>query len=384
MNVRNKYSVLFSIKGRKKGKWFVIGLIINLLLLFSLSLASYFRPYHAHKNTYMEENCFSVELYSQTYQGEEMSLLKQQGQKHAHEIFSSFQLEEKLESMDIAFQFSMKDALSVGFVASESFTLTNIGYLPPEIVRTYQKGEDYLLYIREKWKSLDFDFPQQFTTKTNLEEKEKNNFAPLYQSQSGVLLFQEEEFPYLKDNIEGYSIYCTYHLSHDISDKELLRLANLSSMASSFLSPIVQSFYHQAEEYAFLYVPIRSIVEISLYLCSLVFVISLISALLSDYLSDLRQIQKLRMLRIMGMNDLDFSFVCNSCVTIPFLLSEIISLLLYLLFMLIFYWIKGFTFFFSWPFLFLFLGEILFCFLIEYVFERLLKKHVESTPNTSI
>ena len=55
----NKFSLFWHLKkGRKK--WLFIGFILNLLLLFCLSLDAYFRPFYQHTNAFMDSNTFTI------------------------------------------------------------------------------------------------------------------------------------------------------------------------------------------------------------------------------------------------------------------------------------------------------------------------------------
>ena len=55
----NKFSLFWHLKkGRKK--WLFTGFILNLLLLFCLSLDAYFRPFYQHTNAFMDSNTFTI------------------------------------------------------------------------------------------------------------------------------------------------------------------------------------------------------------------------------------------------------------------------------------------------------------------------------------
>lgn len=100
----NKFSLFWHLKkGRKK--WLFTGFILNLLLLFCLSLDAYFRPFYQHTNAFMDSNTFTIRTLDKEENRTSENILSS-SLKEEEDVFSKLELKEKCEKKEKAYLLS--------------------------------------------------------------------------------------------------------------------------------------------------------------------------------------------------------------------------------------------------------------------------------------
>jgi len=373
----SKLFLFYHLKAKQGRKgYFLIGLVLNLLLLFSLSLGSFFRPYYQHGNEFMDPNTFSIVTKEERVADTISPSFFQEKREEGESLFASFGLKEEKVSSSFACLIE-KDFNTGVFAISDFFHLQNAGYLPESILEAYHQHRLVLLSSSEERKE------QFLLEQPTLEQryafvypyssyKGKINFLPSNRYQNVLIMPIEDCKDYLQPG-SAISFYYTYQLNHDLQDKEINRLSALSNEGTyGVVQSQFQTFVHPSKEYNRRYIPIHSIVTISLYLCSAILYVSFFSGLLADYLKTGDNIKDITRRKVFGRKERQFIMI--QCLSLPLSLfaSERVSLILYVLFMVIFKTIKGFSFFFSPFFLFLFLAEFLIAFFAESIFAHIL------------
>lgn len=349
----------------QKGRQMVVGFIINLLLLFSFSLSSYFRPYYEHKNKDMNPYC--VTFVKDFYHGEEDT--EDYFQKNALSLF---------EDVKNTYYSVVKDVpstnISVLFVR-EDFPLKELGTFHSN----FRADEKSAFVINNLDFSLDAAL-NHLPFLSDLEVVEGHGgfldgdipFAPV--TNRDCLIIVNEKY-INQVSSDCFTTYCTIESKDYISDTLLSKIAKIC-INTGFIKPMFDSFIHPARDYMRYYGLIHPVTQTLLYLDILLGVTIFISFAFSKYLWLLRNSQELEFYLLFGMKERKLKRILTISGGIPYLLTGIVSYLAYLIFMWIFSAINGFTFFFNPYFYFVYFGLILLDFLIQYLFAILSMKKI--------
>lgn len=375
----NKFSLFWHLKkGRKK--WLFTGFILNLLLLFCLSFDAYFRPFYQHTNSFMDSNTFTIRTLDKEENRTSENILSS-SLKEGEDVFSKLELKEKCEKKEKAYLFS-GEHITI-FFAESSLNLLNLGYLPDSILSSNRNGKTILC----SWST---DVQESFLYSNELiSNTDKVTFQPDFKStmvQFNPLLNnhnlirapisrRDEMISFY--NLTKVSCYFTYHLTQDLKDQEFNRLSTLSGGTSGVVTRQFSSFIHPATSYYHVYIPIHNVVQICLYLCSVILAISFFASLLSDYLKSRDKIEDIHAMKIFGRKEKLFILIENCSLPLTLAFTDVVSLLIYVIFRTIFKSVKGFSFYFNPTFLLIFLGEMIFAVLIQTLFAHHLYKEAD-------
>lgn len=369
----NRLSLFWHLK-KGRGKWLITGFVLNLLLLFSLSLDAYFRPYYQHTNAFRDTNTFTLGTFEEEPEQRTSESILSSSVQEGEDIFDKIGIDEKCEKKEAAYL--LYGEQTTAFFTDSSYNLLNLGYLPDDINKSYQKGKTILLsrtlenqesYLSNEDRVPDYEkmfFKPDFVSP-------KVQFNPLLRVDNLIrapLSRRNEIISFYR--LSKVQTYFTYHLNRDLKDQEFNRLSTLSGGTSGVITSQFSTFIHPAKSYFSVYIPIHNVVQICLYLCSVILAVSFFASILSDYLKSIDKISDIRARKVFGRNEKQFILMENLSLPLTLAFTDIASLILYVLFRLIFKSVKGFSFYFSPVFLLLFIGEILFSILIQSLFSH--------------
>ena len=376
---KNSISLFWHLK-KKQGrrKWFFLGLLLNCLLLFALSLNSYFRPYYQHNNSFRDKNTFTVKTQLQNAEEGTVQGFVDYYQEDSKETLKNLELKEKCLSTTISYCLKSYQYHCEFIYVQPGFNLLNLGYLPDDVIKEFKKGNTIFLGTpSQPWTSFQnaFLIPDG-AYKKDIDVQQYPGtivFQPIA-SGSYTMILPISEMGQIQRKQSNISAFYTFLLDKDLNDHEFRRLSSFSgsSQILTLNSSANFTFIHPSREYFRTYILIHNIVSISLYLCSVVLLVSFFAALLSDYLKTGDHLDEINTRRTFGRKESQFILIQESSLTYSLILSCICSLLIYTLFMTIFGAIKGFTFYFGSVYLLLFFGEIAFAIVAEAIFSHLL------------
>lgn len=350
----------------QKGKQLAISFIINFLLLFSFSLSSYFRPYYEHKNKNMNPYC--VTFIKGYYKGEENT--KEYFEKNAVSLFKNVRKTYYSTCKEVP-----DSNISVLFV-KDDFPLKELGSFPS----IFHADENSALMIREPNISVNAVMEYlPFLNDMDVQEKGSGAFLdkdmpfrPFISKQCLVIVNEK----YINQvTAENFTIYCTVESQNHISDALLSKIAKIS-MNTGFIQPLFDSFIHPASDYMRYYGLISPITNTLLYLDILLSVTIFVSFAFSKYLWLIRNREELEFYLLFGMKENTLKGMLTITGGIPYLLSNLITYLAYLIFMWIFSSLNGFTFFFQPYFYVAYFGLVFLDFLIQYIFSLIAMRKI--------
>lgn len=352
----------------QKGKQLAISFIINFLLLFSFSLSSYFRPYYEHKNKNMNPYC--VTFIKSYYKGEENT--KEYFEKNAVSLFR-----EVKETYYSTCKEVPDSDISVLFV-KDGFPLKELGSFPS----IFHADENSALMINKS--SLSVNAVKEhlpFLNEMDIQEKGSGAFSdkdmpfrPFVNKQCLVIVNEK----YINQvTANHFTIYCTVESKTYISDALLSKIAKIS-MNTGFIQPLFDSFIHPASDYMRYYGLISPITNTLLYLDILLSVTIFISFAFSKYLWLIRNREELEFYLLFGMKEKKLKAMLTFTGGFPYLLSNLMTYLVYLIFMGIFSSLNGYTFFFHPYFYFAYFGLVLLDFLIQYIFSLVAMRKISN------
>jgi len=358
--------------------WLVIGLMLDLLLLFIFSLSSFFRPFYENKNNEMSPNtvtvCKSVTFNDETSLNEVLNTAENIYQNDVKNDFTD------ISDYMISYKLSIKNESSFFLFVDSRLNLHDFGYLPDDFCQPVSTTRPLVLaynnyslnnVLNSVYVKSNGIFPLASACISDFTQTDALAFQPCYYNQSLLIQKIDKTQTYPIDFNFG-DIFFTVHLKKDLSDSKLYLLGNQAGYISSLLPRKYDDFIHPAKQFLFPYVVIKSVVSTSLYMSITLTAVIFFAALLTDYLNVKSRIEEIRKLQLFGMKESYFIHHRLKGTFWPLLISDLATGFFYLLFMLIFKAIAGFYFWFNPVYFLVFLAPSLFVMILEIIMDHYL------------
>ena len=354
----------------KQRNFFILGTITSLLLLFSFSLSSFFRPYYEHYNPKMNNNVITIKKDISTDIGD----VTQYYQTNIEPLFDN------ITSIDYIYQYKVTDNLNLLYIPS-NYNIHNLGYISFDKINNDEviilQDDRYQIKEGEIKSYLQLD--TKFKTRNiNANEIDQPNsfiirFVPFfhYGSDSIVITNQNIITKDMKLTTCYFSITCK-----NISNKTLSKITKLST-SSGIINPIFDYCIHPGSNYMRFYGLINPIINTLIYVDIILALGIFISTAFTQYLNLKNKKDELRLYLLLGLSTKNYYIYLNLSNSSSYVISNILMIILYVIFMTIFKAIAGYSFYFNPFFLFLYFGLILIQIGIQYLINLMLYKQIK-------
>ncbi len=355
--MKNKIGLhYFLSKKAQRRSYFLNGLGSCSLIVFAFSLGAFFRPYYEHKDSYLpsEEATFVYSAESNgglngdellsffnSYEGKDLDRVERNADKTIRSCLAQIEGERNVYVL----------------VGPEGFDLTCLGFYPASSSHIPEQGEALILYqssvalknIEETnfCKSLSCSQSKVRNIYLKKNSDVEFPFSPLKKADA-IFALSENNLP-KEVTYKPFSVYLSYHLKGQMSDRDILYYAAKSGYIDGVISKSMTSFIYPGLAYARFYPPMRAVYVLLLALAIIVSITILISLLVKDFVRSKDDKSECETLKIIGFKRRDFLVSSLASSSLPLFSSAITIVGISHVFMAIFKSIAGFSFFYSWP-----------------------------------